>query len=269
LNANLHPALLPYADALARSRKTFNQVSFENSVVERWQSKLGGQPWLPLGSSWPVTDHGKALTFLAQINFAEMPPLDGFPAHGIVQFFIFGDDFYGANFDSDFGEDALSVQRHFRVIHWPNVNAEATQAPVKISANDSLPFDPETEYAMLFEAKDAPMSSGDVDIKSLLGTDLFHIIDEYAKANGVDDGEVGEEVFKCLEGMGHKVGGYPGFTQTDPRNENTEYILLFQLDTDDDVAMMWGDVGIANFFIPEDNLRRGDFSRVMYNWDCC
>jgi uncharacterized protein YwqG len=268
LTANLHPALFPYSDVLGKSRKIFNKVSFENGTAERWQSKLGGKPWLPEGSSGPAAD-GKALTFLAQINFAEMPPLDGFPTRGIVQFFILGDDFYGANFDGDFGEDALSVQRHFRVIYWPDVINETAQAPFKIIANDSLPFDPEIEYAMLFEADEAPMSSGDAGIKSLLGTDLFRIIGEYAKANGMDDGEVGEEVFKCLEGMGHKVGGYPGFTQTDPRSDNTEYVLLFQLDTDDDIGMMWGDVGIANFFIPRDNLRNGDFSRVMYNWDCC
>jgi uncharacterized protein YwqG len=265
----LHPALGPYADVLARSRKMFNRVSFKKGVVERWRSKLGGKPWLPEGSSLPTADDGKPLTFLAQINFGEMPPIDGFPTQGVLQFFILGDDYYGANIDSDFSEDALSMQRHFRVVYWPDVNRELAQIDVPIDAADALPFDPEAECAMVFEAAEAPMSAGDVGIEALLGVDLFRIGEEYAKENSLDDGEVVDAVFNCLDGMGHKVGGYPGFTQDDPRSENTEYVLLFQLDTDDDIGMMWGDTGIANFFIPRDNLKRGDFSRVMYNWDCC
>jgi uncharacterized protein YwqG len=146
MTTELHPALIPYADGLARSRKTFNQVSFANRAVERWQSKLGGKPWLPEGSSLPTTDDGKELPFLAQVNFGEMPPIDGFPTQGIVQFFILGDDYYGANFDGDFNEDALSVQRHFRVIYWPNVSAELPQADVSIGTGDLLPFDPEIEF---------------------------------------------------------------------------------------------------------------------------
>jgi uncharacterized protein YwqG len=43
-------------------------------------------------------------------------------------------------------------------------------------------------------------------------------------------------------------------------------VLLLQLDSDEE--MMWGDSGIANFFIDPDDLRRGDFSRVAYHWDC-
>jgi uncharacterized protein YwqG len=269
MTTELHPALNPCADVLARSRKMFNRVSFKKGAVERWQSKLGGKPWLPLGSSLPTTDDGKVLTFLAQINFGEMPPIDGFPTQGVVQFFIFGDDFYGANIDSDFNEDALSLQRHFRVIYWPDANAATPQVAVRIEAAEALPFDPEVECALLFDAVEAPMSAGDVGISALLGMDPYQIGTEYAKAKGVDDGEVVDAVFDYLDGMGHKVGGYPGFTQADPRIENSEYILLFQLDTDDDVGMMWGDTGIANFFIPRDNLRRGDFSRVIYNWDCC
>nr|WP_281402006.1 DUF1963 domain-containing protein [Xanthomonas theicola] len=37
---------------------------------------------------------------------------------------------------------------------------------------------------------------------------------------------------------------------------------------DSDQAMMWGDSGIADFFIDPADLHRGDFSPVAYNWDC-
>lgn len=42
-------------------------------------------------------------------------------------------------------------------------------------------------------------------------------------------------------------------------------MLLFQLDSDDDLDMMWGDVGITNFCIPSNDLVRGGFSRVVYH----
>ena len=53
---------------------------------------------------------------------------------------------------------------------------------------------------------------------------------------------------------------------TDPR-ARTDLELLFQLDSDDGV--MWGDCGVGNFFITDADLKRRDFSRVLYNWDCC
>ncbi len=45
-------------------------------------------------------------------------------------------------------------------------------------------------------------------------------------------------------------------------------ILLMQIDTDDSLNIMWGDSGVANFFIRKEDLLNLDFSNVIYNWDC-
>ena len=54
-------------------------------------------------------------------------------------------------------------------------------------------------------------------------------------------------------------------------------LLLFQMDSEfltdgngnqTGVEILWGDMGIANFFIRAEDLLRRDFSRVLYNWDC-
>nr|WP_299908016.1 DUF1963 domain-containing protein [Sphingomonas bacterium] len=37
--------------------------------------------------------------------------------------------------------------------------------------------------------------------------------------------------------------------------------------TSDDY-LLWGDVGEAVFLLPADDLRRRDWSRVAYSWDC-
>ncbi len=65
---------------------------------------------------------------------------------------------------------------------------------------------------------------------------------------------------------GHRLGGYPGFTQSDPRPPEDPRILLVQIDSDE--GLMWGDNGIANWFITPDELVRRDFSNVLFNWDC-
>ena len=74
--------------------------------------------------------------------------------------------------------------------------------------------------------------------------------------------------------FGHKIGGYPGFTQEDPRDipkEDDHDSLLLQIDTDNigEREIMWGDSGVANFFISRENLKQRNFQDVIYTWDCC
>ena len=59
---------------------------------------------------------------------------------------------------------------------------------------------------------------------------------------------------------------------SDPRSEDSAQYdtLLLQLDTDfrQGIGLMWGDIGVGNFFINREALKRLDFSDVLYNWDC-
>ena len=77
----------------------------------------------------------------------------------------------------------------------------------------------------------------------------------------------------CMTG-GHWMLGYPSFTQEDPRTEDSPFdTLLLQIDSmrDEDGGnpILWGDCGVCNFFIARTDLEKLDFSRVLYNWDCC
>lgn len=74
--------------------------------------------------------------------------------------------------------------------------------------------------------------------------------------------------------QGHWILGYPFFTQYDPREgrEDSYYnTLLFQMDSemiDHEDYVLWGDCGVANFFINDEALGKLDFSKILYNWDC-
>ena len=97
----------------------------------------------------------------------------------------------------------------------------------------------------------------------------FSISSIAQKYQSVTD-DLEDAAYDDFNSSGHKIGGYAYFTQSDPRDNTNafkDYILLFQLDSDDDI--MWGDVGVANFFIHPDDLAKKNFSRVLYNWDCC
>ncbi len=64
-----------------------------------------------------------------------------------------------------------------------------------------------------------------------------------------------------------KLGGYPGTTQDYPIDAETgKDVLLLQISCGEHIT--WGDGGLANFFISAEDLARGDFSRVLYNWNC-
>ncbi len=56
------------------------------------QSRLGGPIWVPdRATGWPADDDGRPLLHVAQLNFAEFDPPDGFPRAGILQIFVHHD----------------------------------------------------------------------------------------------------------------------------------------------------------------------------------
>jgi uncharacterized protein YwqG len=228
-------------------------------------SKVGGRAYWPESHDYPRDGNGKPLFLLAQIDFSTAPKLEGYPDSGLLQFFIANDDQYGADFDT--GPAQSSEQKGFRVVYWPAPLAAPGPSMMPPTASDTyLPMDPRKPRQMRFTAGSEAMGAGDVGIAAILGQEVYPLAEEYAKRHDLPEDAVVDALYTHLTRTGHKLGGYPYFTQEDPRRAGDPRRLLLQLDTDDE--MMWGDAGVANFFIDPDDLARRDFSRVMYNWDC-
>lgn len=241
-------------DSIAIEKIAENNLSIQ-------QSKFGHFPILPRGFEYPFDLYEKPMLLLAQINFSEMPPLDGYPTSGYLQFYISGsDDVYGLDFDDP------QNQRNFRVLFFEEKDVLDFQTDFsfwdELDESDQFPFS--GSYALKFQRKVEYLGMGDVRTENA-GINFSGIEDLYPKHSD----EICEFLYNHYSPNGHKLGGYAHFTQEDPRNyqdQFKDYILLLQIDSDDDI--IWGDCGVANFFIHPDDLKRKDFSKVMYNWDC-
>ena len=264
-DADVDAFLAKYDAVLQATRRPSADIRLEpmNDDDPR-ASKVGGRAYWAEGRDYPVGEDGAPLYLLAQIDFAELPPsLEGYPKNGLLQFFVAADDYYGANFDAGMSADALSAQRNFRVVYWPDARAEPRE--VDVPTADSLPHDPARPRRMRFSAGTETLGVHDHRFDRLLGGDAHAAIAIHAKTHRLDADALFDAVYERIGRGGHKIGGYPFFTQQDPRTDD-RFELLFQLDSDD--QMMWGDVGVGGFFIAPEDLARADFSRVLYSWDC-
>jgi uncharacterized protein YwqG len=258
------PELEKYRDRIEATIKPYIEITLENNDKPDWyQSKFGGLPYLPKNFEYPKTPTGEYLFLLAQINFSEVPSLENFPHQGILQIYIANDDLYGLDFEHP------NLQSGFRILYFPDIlNRENI-----ITDFDFLPppyqYDSPISgcYSLQFTKKYASISPSDYEFTKFLGEEFYHLL--------INDEKLYNQYIEISSPFGHKIGGYPGFTQDDPRKieENIQepYILLLRIDTadNDGVNIMWGDCGIGNFFIKESALKRLDFTDVMYNWDCC
>ncbi|AFY72563.1 hypothetical protein Syn7502_00399 [Synechococcus sp. PCC 7502] len=243
-----------------------------------WQSKFAGFPYLPKNLEYPTTPEGEYLYLLAQINFDEVPHLAGFPTTGILQFYIAKDGMYGLDFENP------TRQSKFRVLYFPELDLNENNLVTDFDFlptlwdydKDLIPFYVFSSYTphrndcftLSFTLKAAPISSCDYQFEKLIGNEIWDVF----QANNRALYNEYQERFVS----GHRLGGYPNFTQDDFRKnlpENEEpYVLLFQIDFDpgelEKISIEWGDIGVGNFWIKASALKNLDFSGVLYNWDC-
>ena len=98
-NEELPSELLPFASAIEATRKPILGVAVEGKAPSGpLASRVGGMPWWPAERPYPVDRRGKPLLLLTQINFAEVPRLEGFPVRAC--FSCGTDDLMGMNLDA-------------------------------------------------------------------------------------------------------------------------------------------------------------------------
>ncbi len=257
------------------TKKQSISMCYEKRNTSLIESKLGGVPFMPEGGEWPVnTKDGKKLYFLIQLNFEEMPHMEGYPEKGLLQVFIANDDLYGADFDNETNQEGFRVL-FYEDISNPMEEEEIIKMIPEVDEEEFLtPFESKDSFAIYFKLMPVCISINDYRFDDFYNSIKEELPKELVAEEWYNlDDEILNELYKDkrIDATGSRIGGYPFFTQSDPREyeeDMQDYELLFQIDTHDGI-IMWGDSGVANFFIKKEDLASKDFSKVLYNWDCC
>lgn len=249
--------------------------------LPRGSTKLGGLPDVPAGFAWPRF-MGEPHSFIAQIRLEEMVTFDRgklLPPAGLLTFFY-------AAVESPWGYDP-DHQGGSQVTFTP-----PEQPLVRMSPPADLP--PEGRFAGVAMEPSAEMTfapSGSVAVKRIGLTrseawTYFEVVDDLLTSRSGEeesDREIhrllghpnpiqGDMQMECqLASHGVYVGNSAGYRSPEARvlaPGATEWRLLLQVDTNDEVGMMWGDCGRIYYWIRAQDLALRRFDRVWLVLQC-
>lgn len=260
----LFEALSPYA-------KNAVCMELQEAGCAIGESKMGGEPDLPAGTTWPRTREGVALSFIAQINFAQVHPydVDGvLPEAGMLWFFYDCSDEgmpWGYN-----PEDADG----WKVLYAENGALEPEKAPDDLEVTFS-------EARITFETKVDLLSTDsdlcdDLDLPDEEMDDYFDWLDEREcsgnKLLGHSDCIQGGMELEC-EYVTHGVycgdpSGYEKAKKLGLNKNAARWNLLMQVESNEDLGMMWGDLGRLYLWITDEDLKARRFDKTWLILQC-
>ncbi len=252
-----------------------NTISITTYLVDRatelplGSSKIGGIPDLPPTIPWPEWDD-QPIPFIAQINLADNAPYDyaeELPHTGMLFFF--------------FNDEALCTYPPTReswcVIYYDGDISELRRMPIASEKQLVYPI-----CSVKFSTKLTLPPFESLYIERLgLSYDAFQQkapIEQKREADAYQELDRQLDMFYERLSPYHQLLGHPIQIQGDLlwecqqdthyEGNPTDWRLLLQIDSDDEAAMMWGDVGILYFYIPQQALAVQDFSQVHLIMQC-
>jgi uncharacterized protein YwqG len=248
------------------------------------RTKLGGHPDLPQNITWPKSNYdGRYLSFLGQINCEELNEYDlekVLPHKGILYFFfnldsgddgkvIFSEDFNNLEtavppeelqiqmksllqrlFSAKsrkriFKESQVEIYNEYFIPSWDSLQLEKIQ---KIKTAEIEPID-----AFLEGFADEMYEEGETET-----TPNHHLFGNY---NGI------QNEFHQLNFINIQSADVNELKLSDIEDA-LKWKLLFQFDSDENIEMVWGDLGRIYFFIHEADLENKLFENVKISADC-
>ncbi len=229
---------------IQKSAKSSIKLTLTKEAATLTDSKVGGKPWLPPEMPYPQDEDGNNYLFIAQINWAQMPRLDGYPTSGLTSFFVKEDDTFGL------------MDESYQVLHFEEI----------IDTQEIDPFQPEDPDVY------SPVLGGPYKLTGKREPQYVPHRDPQAVNFQLptDEDQVAySKYWDYADASGSRIGGYPYFTQAYVNQDGWELLLQLDIEGDNhDYYVSWGDSGVGNFFIRREDLLRLDFSKVSYTWDC-
>ena len=282
----------------------------------RASTRLGGVPLVGEGFSWPRREErtrkrygdeiraGRPLTFVAQVNLAEVPPAepsDGMldlPRRGLLLFFCDEESLpYGSPEDSDAFCVAYlpldpddETRMHLAEVPEGHAASDDHRGLLGGMLPDVVVLEALPELALPAPYPDEVRAMGLSDAES---DAYWHLTEELEREGARVPAEVAEAPGTARYPPIHRLGGVPHEIQNpmeaecelarrgeDPlalpysRKEEiadeakARWRLLLQVDSDDEAGMMWGDAGMLYYWIRDDDLAARRFDRAWCVMQC-
>ena len=258
------------------TRECINIAIEENDKVGVTDSKFGGVPYISGDSNIPKDSNDAQLALLAQINCAELPENVLYPKEGLLQFWISRNNNFGLDNKDDY------CVRFIKDIDKNITEEDILNKYTMLDEERDDEYSPfnkkNTSFALKFEKGMSTITSNDFQFEGIALTTIKELFPNEDIKDLYDDLErdIFDTLFKAFNGVDHAIGAYPTFTQWDPRNPDKPDaydISLLQIESNfsidsNDAEIMWGDSGVANFFINNDKLKNLDFEDILFYWDC-
>lgn len=251
----VHESVPSVADALLASGVRTAKITFEQADdLPVGSTRFGGLPDLAAGESWPTDSEGRLIPFIGQLDLSTFPVPVGLdlPADGVLAFFYNDDD----------AAASLHPEGSGATVRW-------FRGPLERAAD------------------------GDVALAECrLITDEIWSYDYQWDDVSDDEESALEEIVDHLEsGPAHRVGGVAIAIQhpvlfeiaaasldcyrrsetacwDEARQQAKDWVLLLQVDSDEDLDVEWGDAGIVSFAIRQTDLAHRRFENARVNFQC-
>lgn len=267
----------PVRDLRPLTAHVFKDAISVAKTVTPAKSYFGGAPPQSANYSWPMRD-GRPLSFLACIDCSELPrsnDLDWLPDAGLLLFFY---DLQKQPWGFDPKDRGGSATVYVPPAEVPD-RASFMSPPAPLHADAVLPkryvafrllkLPPSWESPELRAVglTDAEMELFLEQRSSLYGQQPHHQIGGFP--DPVQNPEMDEECQLVTHGL--YCGDASGYN--DPRAAKLkegagDWRLLFQMDTDDDLNIMWGDAGMIYFWVRQDDARKRKFDNTWVILQC-
>lgn len=200
-------------------------------------SQFGGQPYFEKEELWPTSKNGKNLEFIFQVfNSTDLQLPKNIE---LIQFYYDWDEF---PWDTSNNGWLVKIYKkiekeNIKLIDKPSELEKSKYCEIKFSSTKSLPD---------WEG---------IDLHCNNASKLSCILDEDEPWDSYDQivtKLIGEQDYQS------QLGGYPKWVQgesTPKDNEGNSMKLLFQIDSEDNAGLMWGDVGLIYVFYDEKSER--------------
>ena len=258
------------------TREYIRILAEENDNLGVFSSKFGGIPYIANDDSIPVDSDNNQLALLAQINCGELPENKLYPEVGLLQFWIARNSNFGLD-----NKDSYCV-KYIEKIDETVSEVDILEKYDILDEDNNEEYSPfkrkNTSFSLTFEKGLSTITSTDCRFEDIALKTIQDLFPDEQINDLYDDleNDIYSTLFKSFEGVQHAIGAYPTFTQWDPRNpDDTDAydVMLLQIESmrssdSNENEIMWGDSGVANFFIDSEKLERLDFNHVLFNWDC-